>query len=35
MPIKIIDTAGIRETDEYIENIGIEKSFKMIKNQIT
>ena len=25
IPIKIIDTAGIRETDEYIENIGIEK----------
>ena len=23
IPIKIIDTAGIRETDEYIENIGI------------
>ena len=31
IPIKIIDTAGIRETDEYIENIGIEKSFEMIK----
>ena len=32
IPIKIIDTAGIRETDEYIENIGIEKSFEMIQN---
>ena len=31
IPIKIVDTAGIRETDEYIENIGIEKSFEMIK----
>ncbi len=31
IPIKIIDTAGIRKTDEYIENIGIEKSFEMIK----
>ncbi len=31
IPIKIIDTAGIRETDEYIENIGIEKSFEMIE----
>ena len=31
IPIKIIDTAGIRETDEYIENIGIEKSYEMIK----
>ena len=32
IPIKIIDTAGIREKDEYIENIGIEKSFEMIQN---
>ncbi len=31
VPIKIIDTAGIRETTEYIENIGIKKSFEMIK----
>ena len=31
IPIKVIDTAGIRKTDEYIENIGIEKSFEMIK----
>jgi len=31
IPLKIIDTAGIRETDEYIENIGIAKSFEMIK----
>tara|TARA_B100000579_G_scaffold146555_1_gene118923 strand:+ start:462 stop:1844 length:1383 start_codon:yes stop_codon:yes gene_type:complete len=31
IPIKIIDTAGIRETDEYVENIGIKKSYEMIK----
>ena len=31
IPIKFIDTAGIRETEEYIENIGIKKSFEMIK----
>ena len=31
IPIKVIDTAGIRKTDEYIENIGIEKSYEMIK----
>ena len=30
IPIKIIDTAGIRETDEYIENIGIDKSLSLI-----
>ena len=31
IPLKIIDTAGIRKSDQYIENIGIEKSFEMIK----
>ena len=31
MPIKIIDTAGIRETKSIIENIGISKSLEMIK----
>ena len=31
IPIKIIDTAGIRETDEFIEKIGIDKSYEMIK----
>tara|TARA_Y100001970_G_C14138199_1_gene805567 strand:- start:100 stop:1482 length:1383 start_codon:yes stop_codon:yes gene_type:complete len=31
IPIKIIDTAGIRETDEIIESIGIKKSFGIIK----
>ncbi|MBO6959531.1 MAG: tRNA uridine-5-carboxymethylaminomethyl(34) synthesis GTPase MnmE [Prochlorococcus marinus CUG1438] len=31
IPMKIIDTAGIRETNEQIENIGIKKSFGKIK----
>ncbi len=30
LPIKIIDTAGIRETGDLIENIGIQKSLEMI-----
>tara|TARA_Y100001978_G_scaffold92739_1_gene83050 strand:+ start:37 stop:1419 length:1383 start_codon:yes stop_codon:yes gene_type:complete len=30
IPIRIIDTAGIRETEDLIENIGIQKSMKMI-----
>ena len=32
IPIKIIDTAGIRNTDDYVENIGINKS-KEIANE--
>ncbi len=31
IPMKIIDTAGIRETQEQIESIGIKKSFEKIK----
>jgi len=31
MPVKIIDTAGIRKTSEAIEKIGIGKSLEMIK----
>jgi len=31
IPMKIIDTAGIRETHEKIESIGIKKSFRKIK----
>ena len=31
IPMKIIDTAGIRESDEKIENIGIKKSFQIIQ----
>ena len=29
--MKIIDTAGIRETNEEIESIGIRKSFEIIQ----
>ena len=30
--VKIIDTAGIRETDNLVEKIGIEKTLEMIEN---
>ena len=32
IPIKIVDTAGIRETEDKIEKIGIEKSKKIAKD---
>ena len=32
MPVKIIDTAGIRETDEKIEKIGIERALEYAKS---
>ncbi len=31
IPVRIIDTAGIRNTEDYIETIGIKKSLAMIK----
>lgn len=31
IPLKIIDTAGIRETDNYVEKIGVEKAIKLIE----
>ena len=30
---RFIDTAGIRETKDYVESIGIQKTFEKIKNQ--
>ncbi len=32
MPIRLIDTAGIRDTDEKIEKIGIERSIQIANN---
>lgn len=32
--LNMIDTAGIRETDNIVESLGVEKSKEMIKKQI-
>lgn len=32
IPMKIIDTAGIRHTDDFIEKIGVEKTKEMVQN---
>lgn len=32
VPISIVDTAGLRQTNEYIEKIGIERSLETIKD---
>ena len=31
VPLKIVDTAGIRETDDQVEKIGVDKALKLIK----
>lgn len=34
VPLKIIDTAGIRDTDNSVEKIGVEKAIKLIEDAV-